>query len=405
MRTRTQRILAAALMLVMLLSLAPMAWAEEGGDGASGDTVLPADAGEGGAPVVPDETPKACSINVQFAGDTSGYLEDLETVSPVYDLYLVANVKDPEGAYRIELTEPFAGLTLPDRGINDQAGEQWSKLADEALKIVANDTSLPTVAPDALTQGVYLVVPHNDGATDYFKTVKKTVTGEDGTETTTEELVSIVETDAYVYQYGAHLIALPMKTADTTATQATWDEGEWIYEGIKVVLKPEQKPRNGNLKIVKTLNGYVGPDPAKFVFKIEATYKGEKVYSDVRAITFTADGSGEVVLEKLIPVGAEVTVTEVYQGSRYELVGEGTFFIEQIGEDGNIVVVPADSLIIRENPSVARVDFSNKHDNTDTGGTGVVNTYTYDETAGDFVGPGGNGTAVTQDDATPAAAE
>ena len=68
-------------------------------------------------------------------------------------------------------------------------------------------------------------------------------------------------------------------------------------------------------------------------------------------------------------------------------------------------MVPADSLIIRENPSVARVDFSNKHDNTDTGGTGVVNTYTYDETAGDFVGPGGNGTAVTQDDATPAAAE
>ena len=120
------------------------------------------------------------------------------------------------------------------------------------------------------------------------------------------------------------------------------------------------EPQLGELKITKNLERFAGPDAATFVFQIEAVLDGKNVYSNVTSLTFSGPMSQSVVITG-IPVGAEVTVTEVYSGSRYETVSE-----------------PVQTAVIlspEEDDAPSEVIFTNDYDDTGKGGHGILNTF------------------------------
>ncbi len=119
------------------------------------------------------------------------------------------------------------------------------------------------------------------------------------------------------------------------------------------------QPRYGNLIIIKDLVSFEVSEDATFVFKIEGTMGDKTVYSNVAVLTFSAsdpNGSMSAILEH-IPAGAKVTVTEVYTGSKYELISD-----------------PEETAVIMAKDSVA-VGFENNYTTQDIGGHGAANIF------------------------------
>ena len=189
--------------------------------------------------------------------------------------------------------------------------------------------------------------------TDYIKEV----TGADGE----KELVTIARSGEYTYTFAPSLVSLPSKEA-VDGEINTANPGDWLYD-VSVTLKPERDVRYGDLEIVKTLQSYETDNPAKFVFQVEAVLNGQNVYSNVETISFTEAGQKSVVIEDL-PVGAEVTVKEVYTGAVYTVVTADT----------QTAVIPANDVV-----SVA---FTNGYDNTDRDGGVVINQFDYNADSG-----------------------
>ena len=117
------------------------------------------------------------------------------------------------------------------------------------------------------------------------------------------------------------------------------------------------RKRLSSLKIIKTLEHFAGPDAATFVFEINGVVGGELVYSNVASLTFTGPGTKSVVIEGLA-VGMEVTVTEVYSGSRYT----GT-------------MEPRTTTILEPEQAPAELSFTNDYDDTGKGGHGILNEF------------------------------
>lgn len=363
MRMRTQRILAALLSLVLLLALAPAGWAE-------GDNT---------------EAQATQTCYAQIAPGGENVIADLKTANVVIDVYLVADMikSTMYDTYSFKVTTPFS-TTVTDASLNDPAIDKtgWEDLAEKALEVVQSGsaTASTSVNVDATgglaslttTQGLYLLVAHTAGLTDYFKTITTSTASSSESDDTSAassgtKLVTIAQSQNYEYQFAAQLITLPTKDA-VDGVIMTSNPGPWLFgkqnEPLQFVLKPGQVYRHGDLKIVKTLDPpFAGPDPASFVFKI--TWKdGTKDEVRYVEITFTEAGEKEYILEKTIPVGTEVTVTEEHSGLQYSLVSSnGTATIAAVEE------VKADS------SKMATVTFENKHTGPG-GGYGVVNTFT-----------------------------
>ncbi|MBD5486716.1 MAG: hypothetical protein HDR18_14555 [Lachnospiraceae bacterium] len=271
---------------------------------------------------------------------------DLAEAELVIDLYKVAEVSMVDDGYSYQLVAPYTGLVIPDVMNSDR----WRKLSQEAAKITLDTesgssrqepykTGATQQAIGELEPGLYLLVVRNNGATDYVTTTK------DGA-----DIVTRVSSDAHTYTFLPELVSLPTKEPDANGVVNTDNPGDWIYD-IEVTLKPEQELNNGSLKIVKTLQGSnTGKEPETFVFDVEAVLDGVKVYSDVVTMVFNGPGVQELLIEN-IPIGATVTVTEVYSGARCTLVTSGT----------QTVTIAADEIV-----SVA---FTNKYDGNNGGGS------------------------------------
>ena len=117
-------------------------------------------------------------------------------------------------------------------------------------------------------------------------------------------------------------------------------------------------PQYGELKIIKSLARYEDSEPATFVFDVTAVLEEETVYTNVAAITLPGDG--EALLTG-IPVGAEVTVTEVYSGARYKATGDT---VQQ-----TVILSPEDA------DAPATVSFANDYDDSLKGGHGIQNSF------------------------------
>nr|WP_246597669.1 DUF5979 domain-containing protein [Faecalicatena faecalis] len=162
----------------------------------------------------------------------------------------------------------------------------------------------------------------------------------------------------YEYSFTPYFISLPNNLYYSSGEAA---DDEWIYDAQSVI-KVGAEQRFGSLEIVKTLTEYNSTlGPATFVFSIEGV-KGTDKYSNVVSLTFSEAGEQSVVVEN-IPVGMEVTVTEVYSGSSYELT----------------TAASQSTVIAADEAERAGVAFTNTYNESINGGYGVENQFNHDE--------------------------
>lgn len=329
------------------------------------------------------------TVNTNFANSDTNPVaalmtSDLEDAGLVFDVYKIADAVKVEGqeTYSFDFAEAYAavgeGIIPPtDPTViegEDTSGAYWDAKAQEIAKIVLDGSerehATGSVNGDALAleggAGLYLVVTRSEAlGNDHTTTVTRDAA--EGSEAE-ENIVSRGETAEWEYTFLPQLVSLPTKGSLRTAQ----DGGDWQY-AADLTLKPEREHRMAEIQIAKTLQRYVAGDAATFVFQIEADYTkndaNEHVYSGVYAFQF--DGAETQTSEAIeIPAGADVTVTEVYSGSRYTLVAPASG------------VVTLSDIQVSGNGSAANTAaFTNTFDISEPGsgnsGSGITNTFTF----------------------------
>lgn len=283
---------------------------------------------------------KLCSLTVEVEAG-SEYESDLDEMTIPVNLYKVATV-DVSGNYT-ELTG-FEGIGL-DQISDKTTADEWLTMAETAAgKLTdasAADATISVVngtgtATD-LSAGMYLVAPEETYNVDY----------------------------SYLYQFTPYLTALPGNDYYNSG------DDTWLYD-TTIGLKVGREMQYGGLTINKELLGYNSlTQDGTFVFQIEGVKDGVK-YSNVAQIDMTAAGNASTYVDG-IPVGMEVTVTEIYSGGSYEPKGDTVAK----------ATIVADQLITAEHPG-ASVSFTNDYNDKLIPGTGVLNQFTPPEDGGDW---------------------
>lgn len=287
--------------------------------------------------------------------------DDLMEADIVIDLYRVAEMKSGQGGYSFATVEPFELISIPQ----DIAETGWAEVAQmAAAKVLQPSVVEAKWSPAAgsrveLQSGLYLLVAHKRGDTGYVKTV----TDDKGA----SRIATQVKTGKHVYTFAPELVSLPSKLPENGVIN-TANPGGWIYD-LTVNMKPEIDDLNGRLEIVKTLRTYEASAPATFVFQVDWDVDG-KHYSEVYSMVFDAPGARRLEIDNL-PVGATVTVREVYSGAVYTLVSE-----------------PEQTALI-EADKTARVEFVNDYeDSPPNGGGSITNRFTFDGNTWNWTTPG-----------------
>ncbi len=303
----------------------------------------------------PADLSRLCSATFLAGGDQGEYGEDVDLAQVQVDLYLVAGVENDPGDTGLHFNreQAFRNLEIPDEPSRDT----WDALAAQAGQIIRDRLSTLTPAASApigtaitdLEPGLYAAIAHGADLTDYFREIADE-NGED-------VLVSLAKSPRWEYYFEPELIVLPTKEVGEDGTVST-AKGEWIYDA-EYVLKSSRAPRVGSLEIVKTLQTYLAPEEAMFVFSVTIEVDGVAQPTRVYSLNFTDAGQQRLVLED-IPAGAVVTVTELYEGSTYTLISDPEV----------TAVIEADTL--------ASVEFINDY-TPGPGGHGVENHFTLDD--------------------------
>lgn len=356
------------------------------------------------------ELERDCSFQVMPVTEGGNIAEGQpgEPVDVVIDLYLVAQAREVEGYdtydYYIpkdspyyarisafaaagenagwEMEEDAAGMTFRYRPREGEAGEAWEALSREAAVVGLTEAPelMPAATGDAgstltnLEAGLYLVVARGSSLEqkeDYVTELER----EDGT----TEPATIAYSDEYVYRFRPQMISLPTKES-TGGGISTADPGEWVYDLGGIELKFDLDSRYASLEIVKGISTYGAP--ASFVFEVEASLEGRVVYGDIVTLSFDENSRGDksVLLEDKIPAGADVTVTEVYSGAAYSLVGitvsavggempEGTSYTTDLASGRAVVTA------ISAGDQVSRITFTNDYNGSGNSGGAVINHF------------------------------
>ena len=403
MRMKTQRILAALLSLVLLLALAPAGWAVN--------------------------FEAECKITVQPAAadakheDGTAFVDDINaaTTTPfVYDLYRVAYAKEVPGydTYDYTLVDPFTSLDIKADDPSQRNAEFWAGLAQQAAKIAlglnpGTTQSTPIGANESYTgnaMGTAFTIPGYEvsagktvSAGLYLVIARSSDFAWNRTSDYVVEKDSVVATLAHTtqwdYYYAPQLISIPTKdpiTEDGKEVIKTSNPGEWIYEPV-AVLKPTSEPRNGILKITKTLTNYADLsnddtylEPITFAFSVVGVKDGKTVYQKVVGLSVRNPVDEEIVatLED-IPIGTTVTVTEEYEGAHAELDPDAEPNPQTV-----VILAPyattagGTTTIITSN-----VSFTNVNNKKHRGGHGIENKFTFNKSTGGWgwVATGGDG--------------
>ena len=136
-------------------------------------------------------------------------------------------------------------------------------------------------------------------------------------------------------------------------------------------MKPEAEPLFGRLEITKELENFnetLGRTTFTFLVEGRDPATDELLYSDVISTTHEELASETVTLEH-IPAGITVTVTEIYTGASYEVVGD-------VAKD---VLIWSDEAVGKEVDGVTietpAVTFQNRYNGGNRGGYGVNNQF------------------------------
>ena len=381
------RLLACLLALVCLLGLSTAAGARVCADDGAGG-------GSGAEEYEPiDLTAGGCSLTVYPASPFAEFADDLKDNAAItVELYQVAEAAEIPGqdAYGYRFTAPFnvesvtaaaaGGMLLKDgvyRPGEAMSALVWNEIAQAAAAVVRDGGSgaapvsavkakgascvrLP--AEGSLDKGLYLVLAHSE-ETKFWSDGKED-------EPLTTEAVSV----RYRYRYLPLLVSLPYKSEEVgkylydeedpivpEEQVMSSDEGPWVYE-LTLYLKPEQSGIGADLIIKKTLTNYRVDSPVIFVFQVDAFLQEDpdtSVYSKAFSVSLAADGSKATLAED-IPVGAQVTVKEIYSGASCKpSPGTQTLYSGLMTEDG-LVIGAADPIKV--------VEFFNEGDGTNSGG-------------------------------------
>ena len=131
-------------------------------------------------------------------------------------------------------------------------------------------------------------------------------------------------------------------------------------------------PQTGSLKITKALDAHEHVafgdriDPATFIFRVDVTYRGKKVYSDVITMVFDKAETQTFEIANL-PVGAEAVVEEIYSGGNYK--------ISDKEKAKQTVTIIADNAETKDVVEMAQTAFTNVYDTTWNGGGSVNNHF------------------------------
>lgn len=398
MRMKSRRTLAVLLSMILLLALAPSGFAV-------------------------NLDPGANTLTVNLAPADSGFAEDLATANIQADLYLLAPAKEAgtddsytyavpksgENDYPSPFQAPLEELMtkladdpdLEKQNDKDKVYSTFEPLAQAFAGIVlsktysgvpitgANVSDHTTITVTGLDAGLYLLIirgaglttKDDDPETDYVVKTEQAAGGE-GTETQTQTVYATrVVTDDYEYLYRPQLLTVPTKVSEENVQQYNTAYGSWV-NSLTIYAKPTREANNGDLKIIKNVSN-PGPDPVNFVFEVTWKDKSNNDVTKVVTMTFKGDTRKEYTLVNTVPIGTEVTVTEVHSGIGYTAVtGPQTVTIKA-------TPTPAGS----EPAAVPNVvEFSNDHSGPG-GGHGILNRFTPD---------GSNFTGVQYDDSDEA---
>ena len=134
--------------------------------------------------------------------------------------------------------------------------------------------------------------------------------------------------------------------------------GNWI-PNAEIVLKASRDLRFGQLQIDKHVTDFAG-EPATFVFHVVDTATGGEIYDNYASIYYDGGESHSTTLTQ-IPAGLELTVTEVYEGARFEADGPTT---------ATATIVSGETVT---------VSFNNKRNGSGKGGHGIENHFEFGE--------------------------
>ena len=288
-------------------------------------------------------------------------------------LYRPAEISE---AGRYTAAAPFTGIEGFDPASvnNETTAADWNRMAKAALKAVTKADGSLKDTETGLTK--------ETTASEHSVTFTELETG--------LYLVAAeqVETDRCVYTFAPYLVSLP----NLYSTTGEPDSGEWIYNltgDHAMGLKPEQGERFGEMAIYKKLTGMSGlPDSqTTFVFQIDITTPDQQKEQRIEALNFTGTGEQKLVVKK-IPVGSQVSVTEIYQGAGYELADSSL-------RTQTVTVTAGNG----SGTSEVAVSFTNEPNGGTTGGYGVENRfyqneegqYQYDDPNAPAQPEGGNG--------------
>ena len=392
MRMKSRRTLAVLLSMILLLALAPSGFA------------------------VNLEAPNTLTVN--FVPENSDFGNDLKTARIQVDLYqLAAAVPDViSDSYHYDVPEtdnghPFwAALTqlqgdladaekLEDQNNRDTVFDKFEPYAQTFAGIVLDShpetpvtrselavAENTTITVDNLDAGLYLLIIHGaglttkDGVPETGYVVKtEQASGEDGAEKTVTYATRVV-TDDYEYLYRPQLLTVPTKVSEENEQQYNTAYGNWVNT-LTIYAKPTREANNGDLKIIKNVNN-PGPDPVDFVFEVSWLGKDRIPVTKVVSMTFEGETRKEYVLANTVPIGTEVTVTEVHSGIGYTA--------EISSRTATIVATPtptegAASADSADSAGIAEVVFTNDHTGPG-GGHGILNRFTAGSGSSSFTG-------------------
>ena len=385
MRMKSRRTLAVLLSMILLLALAPSGFA------------------------VDLKAPNTLTVN--FVPENSDFGNDLKTARIQVDLYKLAaaelDVAGDSYHYAVSETDngdPFwAALTqlqgdladaekLEDQNNRDTVFEKFEPYAQTFAGIVLDShpghPEIPvtrselavaentTITVDNLDAGLYLLIIHGaglttkDGVPETGYVVKtEQASGETGTDKTVTYATRVV-TDDYEYLYRPQLLTVPTKVSEENEQQYNTAYGNWVNT-LTIYAKPTREANNGDLKIIKNVNN-PGPDPVDFVFEVSWLGKDRIPVTKVVSMTFEGETRKEYVLANTVPIGTEVTVTEVHSGIGYTA--------EISSRTATIVATPtptegAASADSADSAGIAEVVFTNDHTGPG-GGHGILNRFT-----------------------------
>ena len=333
----------------------------------------------GAAPAEPVDVGKPCTLTISTPAhlmENLEYWKDMNTAGMVVDLYKVADAEKVAGydAYSLKPEEGYGSLKISEYSdLQEMDAAAWDDMAQQAARI-ALDKDNPTESNWScsvtdkgasftdLDPGLYLAVTR--GGDLQFPAYTKEVDWEIKEGETEKRFATIANSGKYEYSFLPQLIALPAKAANADGGISTANRGPWLYS-INTFLKSGRTDRYGSLRIIKTLSEYeteagiAKPEPATFVFEVVATLEGEQVFHTFESISFTAGGENSVTIDH-IPATADVTVTEVYSGSGYEISGS---------DIQNGITITADD--------VAEAPFTNVYNENRKKGYGIKNQFDF----------------------------